>query len=144
MVVKNLGKRIRELRDLHGFTRTQLRARTGVSRTYLSRVESGEMTPKLITIEKLAEAFGIGMNYFFVPPTNNDRLLDDPFMRELRPYLQRLKRTQWREVIRKLCAINGYGESPEERAVSLKRAAQQRPLHSPAYYSHPPAATLHG
>ena len=143
IIVKNLGRRIRELRELHGLTRTQLRARTGVSRTYLSRVESGEMTPKLTTIEKLAEAFGIGMSHFFISPAQNEDLMHDPFMRELRSSLQRLDRTQWRAVIHKLQAMSREAQTPQ-RAFMIKRASRQQPVSNPAYYPQAPAAVLHG
>lgn len=143
IIVKNLGKRIRELRELHGFTRTQLRARTGVSRTYLSRVESGEMTPKLSTIEKLAEAFGIGMSHFFLSPAQNEDLMNDPFMRELRSCLQRLDRTQWRAVILKLQAMSREAQA-QERAMIVKRGSRPQPVSNPAYYPQAPAAVLHG
>jgi HTH-type transcriptional repressor of puuD len=143
IIVKNLGKRIRELRELHGLTRTQLRACTGVSRTYLSRVESGEMTPKLTTIEKLAGAFGIGMSHFFVSPTRNEDLAHDPFMRELRSCLQHLDRAQWRAVIEKLQAISREAHA-QERAVMMKRASRPQPAPNPAYYPQAPAAVLHG
>jgi transcriptional regulator with XRE-family HTH domain len=41
-------------RDRPGFL-CQLQARSSVSRSYVSRVESGEMTPSLGTIEKLVK-----------------------------------------------------------------------------------------
>ena len=54
--VENIGQRIRQLRESRGMTQSQLQARSRVSRSYLSRIESGQMTPSLGTLEKIAEA----------------------------------------------------------------------------------------
>ena len=56
--VENIGQRIRQLRESRGMTQSQLQARSRVSRSYLSRIESGQMTPSLGTLEKIAEASG--------------------------------------------------------------------------------------
>jgi len=58
--VENIGQRIRQLRESRGMTQSQLQARSRVSRSYLSRIESGQMTPSLGTLEKIAEALGVG------------------------------------------------------------------------------------
>ena len=68
--VENIGQRIRQLRESRGMTQSQLQARSRVSRSYLSRIESGQMTPSLGTLEKIAEALGVGLNRFFVPESD--------------------------------------------------------------------------
>ena len=78
--VENIGQRIRQLRESRGMTQSQLQARSRVSRSYLSRIESGQMTPSLGTLEKISEALGVGLNRFFVPETNGEALLEDPFI----------------------------------------------------------------
>ena len=70
--VENIGQRIRQLRESRSMTQSQLQARSKVSRSYLSRIESGQMTPSLGTLEKIAEALGVGLNRFFVPETNGE------------------------------------------------------------------------
>ena len=57
--VENIGQRIRQLRESRGMTQSQLQARSRVSRSYLSRIESGQMTPSLGTLEKIAESFSV-------------------------------------------------------------------------------------
>src|SRR5258708_28003979 len=84
--VENIGQRIRQLRESRGMTQSQLQARSRVSRSYLSRIESGQMTPSLGTLEKISEALGVGLNRFFVPETNGEALLEDPFIQGLRPF----------------------------------------------------------
>jgi hypothetical protein len=48
-MVENIGQRIRQLRESRGMTQTQLQARSRVSRSYLSRIESGQMTPRSVS-----------------------------------------------------------------------------------------------
>jgi len=84
--VENIGHRIRQLRESRGMTQSQLQARSRVSRSYLSRIESGQMTPSLGTLEKISEALGVGLNRFFIPESNGEALLEDPFIQGLRPF----------------------------------------------------------
>src|ERR1035437_4700430 len=72
--VENIGQRIRQLRESRGMTQSQLQARSRVSRSYWSRIESGQMTPSLGTLEKMSEPLGVGLNRFFVPETNGGPL----------------------------------------------------------------------
>jgi len=66
-----------------------------VSRSYLSRIESGQMTPSLGTLEKISEALNVGLNRFFIPESDGEALLEDPFIQGLRPFLQQLDWEQW-------------------------------------------------
>ncbi len=60
--VENIGQRIRQLRESRSMTQSQLQSRSKVSRSYLSRIESGQMTPSLGTLEKISEALNVGLN----------------------------------------------------------------------------------
>src|ERR1035441_8375042 len=104
--VENIGQRIRQLRESRGMTQSQLQARSRVSRSYLSRIESGQMTPSLGTLEKIAEALGIGLKRFFVPELNGEALLRDQFIQELRPFLRQLDWEQWQSIDRKSTRLN--------------------------------------
>src|SRR5258708_7672387 len=53
--VENIGQRIRQLRESRGMTQSQLQSKSKVSRSYLSRIESGQMTPSLGTLEKISD-----------------------------------------------------------------------------------------
>ena len=106
--VENIGQRIRQLRESRGMTQSQLQARSRVSRSYLSRIESGQMTPSLGTLEKISEALGVGLNRFFVPETNGEALLEDPFIQGLRPFLRQLDWEQWQSILKRLAAIGDH------------------------------------
>lgn len=106
--VENIGQRIRQLRESRGMTQSQLQARSRVSRSYLSRIESGQMTPSLGTLEKISEALGVGMNRFFVPESDGEALMEDPFIQGLRPFLRQLDFEQWQSILKRLQAISDH------------------------------------
>jgi transcriptional regulator with XRE-family HTH domain len=108
--VENIGVRIRQLREARGMTQSQLQARSGVSRSYLSRIESGQMTPSLGTLEKIAESLGVGLNRFFIPATKSEALLEDPFIQGVRPFLRQLDYAQWQSILKRLQAISEHLE----------------------------------
>jgi transcriptional regulator with XRE-family HTH domain len=107
-IMKNIGQRIRKLRASHGITQSKLQARSLVSRSYLSRIEGGQMTPSLGTFEKLSGALGVGLNRFFVPESNGEALLEDPFIEGLRPFMRQLDREQWQSILMRLAAISDH------------------------------------
>ena len=111
--VENIGQRIRQLRESRGMTQSQLQARSRVSRSYLSRIESGQMTPSLGTLEKISEALGVGLNRFFVPESNGEALLEDPFIQGLRPFLRQLDWEQWQSILKRLQAISDHVSSSD-------------------------------
>jgi transcriptional regulator with XRE-family HTH domain len=117
--VENVGRRMRQLRELRGMTQRQLQERSRVSRSYLSRIESGQMTPSLGTLEKISEALGVALNRFFSPMLNRESLLEDLFIQRLAPFLRRLEWEQWQSILERLAAIS--------RNASVSNA-QMRPL----------------
>ncbi len=106
--VENIGQRIRQLRESRGMTQSQLQARSRVSRSYLSRIESGQMTPSLGTLEKISEALGVGLNRFFIPESTGETLMEDPFIQGLRPFLRQLDWEQWQSILRRLQVIGEH------------------------------------
>jgi transcriptional regulator with XRE-family HTH domain len=106
--VENIGQRIRRLRESRSMTQSQLQACSRVSRSYLSRIESGQMTPSLGTLEKIAEALGVGLNRFFVPEANGETVLEDPFIQCLQPFLRQLDWTRWQGILKRLQAISDH------------------------------------
>jgi transcriptional regulator with XRE-family HTH domain len=137
--VENIGQRIRQLRESRGMTQSQLQARSRVSRSYLSRIESGQMTPSLGTLEKISEALGVGLNRFFVPESNGETLFEDPFIQGLRPFLRQLDWEQWQSILKRLAAISDHvGTSGQMRTMPQPAPprsampATRRPMQSAA------------
>lgn len=80
--------RLKRLRELKGITLEELAARTGLTKSYLSKVERGVSVPSVSTALRLAEAFETGVaDLFGVTVSNNDFVVvrkDDrkPFSRK--------------------------------------------------------------
>jgi transcriptional regulator with XRE-family HTH domain/ribosomal protein S14 len=106
--VERIGDRVRQLREWRGMTQSQLQSRSKVSRSYLSRIESGQMTPSLGTLEKISEALGVGLSRFFVPESQGELVLEDPFIQNLRPFLRQLDVMQWQSILKRLQAITDH------------------------------------
>lgn len=130
-------------------TQSQLQARSRVSRSYLSRIESGQMTPSLGTLEKISEALGVGLNRFFVPESNGEILMEDPFIQGLRPYLRQLDWNQWQSILKRLQAISDHvtasGTSlPSQDNRLVNRNGQRRPAVAEKGSRIPHLARRHG
>jgi transcriptional regulator with XRE-family HTH domain len=54
-----IGKRIRTLREAKGLSQGDIEKRSGLLRSYISRVEGGYTAPSLITLEKFAKALEV-------------------------------------------------------------------------------------
>jgi transcriptional regulator with XRE-family HTH domain len=140
--VENIGQRIRQLRESRGMTQSQLQARSRVSRSYLSRIESGQMTPSLGTLEKIAEALGVGLNRFFVPESTGQTLLEDPFIQGLRPFLRQLEWGQWQSILKRLQAISDHVSNSPMRPSAQSMHEPKMPHMSPRRHS-PSMASAH-
>jgi transcriptional regulator with XRE-family HTH domain len=54
-----IGKRIRTLREAKGLSQGDIEKRSGLLRSYISRVEGGYTAPSLTTLEKFAKALEV-------------------------------------------------------------------------------------
>ncbi|WP_436136220.1 helix-turn-helix domain-containing protein [Acidovorax sp. LjRoot129] len=69
---RSLGLRVKELRAEYGLTQEDLADRSGLFRTYLSRIESGQANPTLTVLYQVAAAFPIGVIELLTPATKDD------------------------------------------------------------------------
>jgi transcriptional regulator with XRE-family HTH domain len=60
-----IGPRLRQLRKRRGVTLETLAAGTGLTKGYLSKIETGKMVPPIATLSRIAQAIGCDMAYFF-------------------------------------------------------------------------------
>jgi transcriptional regulator with XRE-family HTH domain len=60
-----IGDRLRDLRESRNLTQGDIEKRTGLLRTYISRVENGHTVPAIETLEKLARALGVPLYQLF-------------------------------------------------------------------------------
>jgi transcriptional regulator with XRE-family HTH domain len=60
-----VGERLRQIREQKNLSQGDLERKTGLIRSYISRVENGHTVPSLGTLEKLARALDIPLYRFF-------------------------------------------------------------------------------
>ena len=60
-----LSERLRSIREQRNMTQGDIENRTGLKRSYVSRLEHGRTIPSLETLEKFAKALGIPLYHFF-------------------------------------------------------------------------------
>jgi DNA-binding XRE family transcriptional regulator len=63
---RELGERLRLLRESLGQTQEQLASRAGIGRVTLSRIENGEQSPRYETLAALADALGYPLSEVLV------------------------------------------------------------------------------
>ena len=55
----DIGKRLKTLREAKALSQGDIERRSGLLRSYISRVEGGYTAPSLATLEKFANALGV-------------------------------------------------------------------------------------
>ena len=65
---KALGLRIKQLRAQHQLTQEELADRSGLFRTYMSRIESGLANPTLTVLHTLAAGFEMDITALLAAP----------------------------------------------------------------------------
>jgi transcriptional regulator with XRE-family HTH domain len=70
----DIGRKVRTLRERQLFTIMDLAAKSGLSRSVLEEIESGEVTPPVGVLLKLSKAMNTGMAYFFQDTAVADKI----------------------------------------------------------------------
>jgi transcriptional regulator with XRE-family HTH domain len=60
-----IARRVRELRDAHGYSLDALAERSGVSRSNISLIERGQSSPTAAVLDKLATGLGVSLASLF-------------------------------------------------------------------------------
>lgn len=69
----NGGFLIREMRQRAAITQEELARRLGMSQSAIARWESGSVSPRLDTLERIAEACDLDLQILLTPPGDRDR-----------------------------------------------------------------------
>ena len=100
----NLGESIRRMRQDKGLSQGEMQKRTGILRSYLSRVENGHTVPSFTTLQRLAAAMGVALADFFPSeggPLDGPVVADSAadYLREIKGYLPLLTPQQRQELL---------------------------------------------
>jgi transcriptional regulator with XRE-family HTH domain len=71
-----IGDRLKELRDGKNLSQGDIENRTGLLRSYISRVENGQTVPTIETLEKLARALEVPLYQLFYEGDEPPKLLN--------------------------------------------------------------------
>lgn len=75
------GEKLRELRNLEGWTQEEVAKKIGVSKQTYSHYENEKRTPSLETIRKLAVVYGVNIDYVFgEEEKNSDEINEKPII----------------------------------------------------------------
>lgn len=113
MKIANL---IKEARKKAGITQKELGARVGTSESMISQYENGHRRPKYSTLEKIAEALAIEVDFLWVDANDPDRdaLIVDDFCASSVELITKLRAVGWAEMTCEDCSFmltDGVGTS---------------------------------
>ncbi|HDR8982284.1 TPA: helix-turn-helix transcriptional regulator [Burkholderia vietnamiensis] len=75
-LVRNFGAAVRAQREAHAWSQEQLAEHAGLNRSYVGEIERGTAIASIVTVEKLARAFGVPISTLLgVPPTASASVL---------------------------------------------------------------------
>src|SRR5271154_6038168 len=66
MIEQTLGNSLRFLREQQGISLRALAERTDFSASFLSQIETGQCSPSISSMEKIANALGVSLGEFFL------------------------------------------------------------------------------
>jgi len=104
---KSVGKSLQAVRIDKGLSQGDVERRTGLLRSYLSRVENGHTVPSLDTLAKIAGALQVNISELVDPPENKSArsapLFGDKrqarFWNLMRKYVPKLKERDRRVLV---------------------------------------------
>jgi transcriptional regulator with XRE-family HTH domain len=98
----NLGESIRQIRQAKGLSQGEMQKRTGILRSYLSRVENGHTVPSFATLQRLASAMDVALADFFPDsdaPSSGDGAASSDYLQELKNHIPQLSAKQRVELL---------------------------------------------
>lgn len=91
---------IKEARKKAGLTQKELGALVGTSEAMISQYENGHRRPKYTTLETIAKALGIEVDYLYVDAKDRTPLLVDDFCGSSVELITKLQAVGWKELWR--------------------------------------------
>ena len=69
----DVGKQVRKIREAKGLSQADIEKRSGLSRSYVSRVEGGHTAPSLATLQRFAKALEVEPYELLLSERNSSR-----------------------------------------------------------------------
>jgi transcriptional regulator with XRE-family HTH domain len=113
--VDNVGQRLKEERQLRGWSQRDLARETGVNTDTISGIETGQHEPRPSTLRKLAWGLGIEVRDFFQEPA---------LPKAEAP--RGVGLTEWNAAVRNARRLREYGHSRMEELLSSWRRSKNR------------------
>lgn len=66
----DIGAKIKTLRKGRGYTQEQLAEKLGITRATVSNYEVGRRSPHISELRRIADFFGVGVDYFGITPSD--------------------------------------------------------------------------
>lgn len=79
-----IGKRLRQIRQDHGLNLKQLAEATGLSSSFLSRIENGNTIPSISTLQIIADRLSVDVGYIFKSDKDDGFILSREGSRKIR------------------------------------------------------------
>ena len=80
----NVGRRLKELREERSLSMYRLSQLSGVTQSYISRIESGDRMPTVDVLEKLCAGLNISIPEFFRAESHELDSKSDPLLSRLK------------------------------------------------------------
>ena len=112
--LRDLGRRVREVRDRRGMTRKLVAAEAQVSERHLAHLESGEGNVSIVLLRHIAAAVGVSLVELLTSEVE-----DTVERRLIRRFLERLPQHRLEEVVFRLMRDFGHEEAVRRKRVAL-------------------------
>ncbi|MCB1928082.1 MAG: helix-turn-helix transcriptional regulator [Rhodocyclaceae bacterium] len=112
--LRDLGRRVREVRDRRGMTRKLVASEAQVSERHLAHLESGEGNVSIVLLRHIAAALGVSLVELLTSEVE-----DTVERRLIRRFLERLPQHRMEEVVFRLMRDFGHEEAVRRKRVAL-------------------------
>jgi transcriptional regulator with XRE-family HTH domain len=102
-----LGQRLKAWREYRGFTQAEVERRGGLAHNALSRIETGGVSPKLGTLERIAAALELSVEelHLRMPPGAPNTAAESPGIYQLKQLIEDLPPEKQAGVIAAMCRL---------------------------------------
>ena len=120
-----IGEKIMAARRATGITLRKLSEKTGLTERSIKYYETGDRVPSMEAVSKLAEAFGLGTDYFMDPVEFEKQLSEEKFLAEVTERYGARGKAQARRLLQQTSSMFAGGELSEEDEAAFIEEMQE-------------------